>query len=71
MIQEPYIVITGAYKDEVGGDVQSTHVRLSGEYRVRVPSKYDAEAGFDRLLEYPDDFNQEQYTPRGFYSRER
>lgn len=83
MVQEPYIVITGAYKDEVGGGVKSTPVRLSGEYRVRVPSKYDAEAGrksfvrddrtagFDRLLEYPDDFNQEQYTPRGFYSRER
>lgn len=39
MVQEPHIVITGAYRHEVGGSIHSTPVRLSGEYRVRVPSK--------------------------------
>lgn len=79
MVQQPHIVITGAYKDEVGGDIQSTPVRLSGEYRVKVPARTyaktgwtsgvrdDRTAGFYRLFDYSDNFDQDQYTSRGVY----
>lgn len=79
MVQQPHIVITGAYKDEVGGDIQSTPVRLSGAYRVKVPARTyaktgwtsgvrdDKTAGFYRLFDYSDNFDQDQYTSRGIY----
>ena len=46
MVQQPHIVITGAYKDEVGASIHSTPVRISGEYRVRVPARADAKMGW-------------------------
>lgn len=79
IVQQPHIVITGAYKDEVGGDIQSTPVRLSGEYRVKVPARTyaktgwtsgvrdDKTAGFYRLFDYSDNFDQDQCTSRGVY----
>ena len=46
MVQQPNIVITGPNKHEVGGSIQSTPIRLSGEYRVNAPSKTNAKKGW-------------------------
>lgn len=82
MVQEPHIVITGANRHEIGGSIQSTPVRLSGEYKVSVPSRTNAKggwtsgvrddrtAGFDRLFEYTDNFDQDRYASRGVYRAE-